>query len=67
MLSRTHVHQIPITKSQIPNNIQFPNSNHQKIFWFLGNFGHWDFGYYLVIGAWDLVLDLSWGLFQEAK
>jgi len=51
MLSRTHVHQIPITKSQIPNNIQSPNSNYQEILSFFGKFGH-----YLVIGAWDLVL-----------
>jgi hypothetical protein len=20
------------------------------------SFGHWDFGYYLIIGAWDLIL-----------
>jgi hypothetical protein len=59
MLSGAHVHQIPITKSQIPNNIQFSNSNHQKVWGFLKNFGHWDFGNYLIIGAWDLVLHHS--------
>ncbi len=36
--------------SQYPNN---PNKLFKTISW---NFGHWDFGYYLMIGAWKLVI-----------
>jgi hypothetical protein len=32
-----------------------------------GNLGHWDFGHYLVIGAWGLVLHQPLGLFQKAQ
>jgi hypothetical protein len=42
--------QIPISKSQISNNIQAPIT---KRFW---NSGPWDLVHYLGMGAWDLVL-----------
>jgi hypothetical protein len=45
--------EIPIAKSQIPNNIQFPNPKRKRA----PSFGHFDFGYYLRFGAWDLVLE----------
>jgi hypothetical protein len=58
--------EISNPKFQIPNNSQssiFKEPKHpfSSPFWGEGwgegiNFGHWDFGYYLDIGAWDLVL-----------
>jgi len=42
--------KLPITKHQVPSNIQSPNSNHK--------FGHWSlvFGICLVLGIWSLVI-----------
>ncbi len=42
-----------MTKFQVPNNIQSPNSSYEND---LSFFGHRNFGHYLVIGAWYLVL-----------
>jgi hypothetical protein len=46
--------QIPITKFQIMFNPQTPITKNFWLFW--RDFGHWEFAYYLDIGAWDLVL-----------
>jgi len=50
-----------ITNNQIPSSKQIPmtqdpmnpNENQQISFW---NFGDWDFGHYLIIGVWSLVI-----------
>jgi hypothetical protein len=56
--------QIPIIKSQVPNNFQFPESNPQMFLEF------WSSGLgvlFVVIGAWNLVLNSSSKHFQKAK
>jgi hypothetical protein len=42
----------PISKHQIPNNIQIPISNHQNRF--VSEFGHLVIGNYLKFGIWGL-------------
>jgi hypothetical protein len=42
----------PISKHQIPNNIQIPISNDQN--GFVSEFGHLVIGNYLGFGIWDL-------------
>jgi hypothetical protein len=44
------MNKIAITKSQIPNKLQLPNNQMIVGYWNL------DFGYYLIIGAWSLVI-----------
>jgi hypothetical protein len=51
--------QIPMIKLQTPNKFQLPNIQMAKRIpdqSFFLNLGHWNFGYYLIIGAWNLVL-----------
>ena len=43
--------EIPITKSQITNNIQSPNSNHQKIF---RSLEFWSLRFWSLFGYWCL-------------
>jgi len=50
--------QIPITKSQIPNNIQSPKTSESLEISVIG---------ILFIGVWDLVLYISSKPFQKAK
>jgi hypothetical protein len=53
------MNEIPITKSQITNKLQYPTSKEPKIpftVFRLASSGHWNIGHCLVFGAWNLVL-----------
>ena len=49
--------EAPISKHQIPNNIQIPISDNQKgVVW---NFGHLVIGNYLGFGVWNLGFEVT--------
>jgi hypothetical protein len=45
--------EIPNSKIQDPDEFQSPKSDPTQLVYF----GLWDFGHYLLFGAWNLVLD----------